>query len=187
MDNLRMDPQFERLLAAARAGEPEAWREIYTALAPSVLGYVRARGASDPENLAGEVFVQVVRDLGSFKGGAQGFRAWVFTIAHHRLLDQRRREGRRPQPAPEPLDEVQVEGGDVEDEAIQRISLERVTELLESLSPDQRDVLLLRVVGDLSLEEVARVIGKRTGAVKQLQRRGLAAIRKQLEREEAVE
>jgi DNA-directed RNA polymerase specialized sigma24 family protein len=143
------DPGFQRLLAAARAGDRGAWREIYDALAPAVLGYVRARGASDPEDLTGEVFVQVVRDLASFEGGAAGFRAWVFTIAHHRFR--------------------------------------RVTDLLRSLSPDQRDVLLLRIVGDLSLEEAARVTGKRTGAVKQLQRRGLAAIRRQLEREGVIQ
>jgi RNA polymerase sigma factor (sigma-70 family) len=181
------DPRFDRLLAAARAGDREAWRELYDALAPGVLGYVRARGASDPEDLTGEVFVQVVRDLEKFEGGAAGFRAWVFTIAHHRLLDQRRLQTRRPQEVGEPLETVQVHGGDVEAEALERISFRRVTELLRVLSPDQRDVLLLRIVGDLSLEDVARVTGKRTGAVKQLQRRGLAAIRRQLEREEALE
>jgi RNA polymerase sigma factor (sigma-70 family) len=175
------------LLASARAGEPEAWRAIYEALAPGVLGYVRARGASDPEDLTGEVFVQVVRDLASFEGDPEGFRAWVFKIAHHRLLDQRRREARRPQPAGELFEHEQPHGGDVEAEALERMSLERVTELLDSLSPDQRDVVLLRIVGDLSLEEVARVVGKRTGAVKQLQRRGLAAIRRRLERQEVSE
>jgi RNA polymerase sigma factor (sigma-70 family) len=181
------DPRFDRLLAAARAGDRDAWGEIYGALAPGVLGYVRARGASDPEDLTGEVFVQVVRDLSSFEGGAAGFRAWVFTIAHHRLLDQRRLETRRPQSVGEPVEAVQVHGGDVEAEALERISFRRVTELLEALSADQRDVLLLRIVGDLSLEDVARVTGKRTGAVKQLQRRGLAAIRRQLEREGVAE
>jgi RNA polymerase sigma factor (sigma-70 family) len=177
------DPGFQRLLASARAGDHHAWRQIYEALAPGVLGYVRARGASDPEDLTGDVFVQVVRDLASFEGGPEGFRGWVFKIAHHRLLDQRRREARRPQPAQAPLDQEHAHGGDVEAEALERMSLERVTELLDSLSPDQRDVLLLRIVGDLSLEEVAGVVGKRTGAVKQLQRRGLAAIRRQLERQ----
>ena len=67
------------------------------------------------------------------------------------------------------------------DDAARRLDLERVTELLAGLSPDQRDVVLLRVVGDLSIDEVAQVIGKRSGAVKQLQRRGLAAIRRRLE------
>jgi RNA polymerase sigma-70 factor (ECF subfamily) len=176
------DPAFERLLSAARSGDQSAWREIYAALAPGVLGYLRARRAEDPENLAGEVFLQVVRDLPGFEGPARGFRAWVFTIAHHRLLDERRREGRRGGHAlTEPPEHAEPQGGDVEDEAMAGLALERVTRILASLSPDQRDVLLLRIVGDLSLEDVARVVGKRTGAVKQLQRRGLAAVRRQLE------
>jgi RNA polymerase sigma factor (sigma-70 family) len=177
------EEEFERLLAAARAGEHAAWRDIYAGLAPSVLGYLRARGASDPENVAGEVLLQVVRDLPSFEGPARAFRAWVFTIAQHRLVDEHRRDSRRPQQAPlEPAEHAEPPGGDVELEAMERIALDRVTRILAELSPEQRDVLLLRIVGDLSLEEVARVVGKRTGAVKQLQRRGLAAVRRQLER-----
>jgi RNA polymerase sigma-70 factor (ECF subfamily) len=178
---VRPKEDFERLLEAARSGADSAWREIYTSLSPGVLGYLRARGVSDPEDVAGEVFLQVVRDLPEFRGDAHGFRAWVFTIAHHRLLDERRREARRPrehgQRGP---DELSPPGGDVEEEALRQLDLERVTRILASLSPDQRDVLLLRIVGDLSVEEVARVVGKRQGAVKQLQRRGLAAVRRQL-------
>lgn len=174
---------FDRLLEEARAGHEEAWREIYAALAPGVLGYLRARGATDAEDLAGEVFLQVVRDLPSFSGPGSGFRAWAFTIAHNRLLDERRREARRPaEPVGEPPDPP-APGVDAEAEALDRLGLERVTRILASLSADQRDVLLLRIVGDLALDEVARVLGKRTGAVKQLQRRGLAAARRQLERE----
>jgi RNA polymerase sigma-70 factor, ECF subfamily len=176
------DKAFERLLASARAGEQEAWREIYAALAPGVLGYLRARDVADPEDLAGEVFLQVVRDLPRFDGPARGFRAWVFKITHHRLLDERRRAARRiERTVADPEAESEPPGGNVESEALERLALERVTSVLASLSPDQRDVLLLRIVGDLSVEDVARVVGKRTGAVKQLQRRGLAAVRRQLE------
>ncbi len=67
--------------------------------------------------------------------------------------------------------------------ALARIDAERVEAVLERLSPDQRAVLLLRVIGDLSLEQVAEILGKRTGAVKQLQRRGLAAAQRELGRE----
>jgi RNA polymerase sigma factor (sigma-70 family) len=176
-------PGFEDLLASARAGEQSAWGEIYKALAPGVLGYLRARGANDAEDLTGEVFLQVVRDLPSFDGPARGFRAWVFAIAHHRLLDERRRQARRgAELLAEPPEHAAPAGGDVEVEAMERLALERVTRVLASLSEDQREVLLLRIVGDLSIEEVARVVGKRTGAVKQLQRRGLAAVRRQIER-----
>ncbi len=176
-----VDP--ERLLAAAREGAEGAWREIYLDLAPGVLGFLQARGACDPEALTGEVFVQIVRDLGRIEGDWRGFRAWSFTIARNRLLDERRSEARRTL---EPLIEAEAElegPADVERDAFARLGLERVIEVLATLSPAQRDVVLLRVVGDLSIEQVARILGKRRGAIKQLQRRGLATLRRSLERE----
>jgi RNA polymerase sigma factor (sigma-70 family) len=177
------ESSFERTIAAARGGAEWAWRELYGELAPSVIGFLRARGAPDPEDVGGEVFVQVVRDLARFDGDWRGFRAWVFAIARNRMLDERRRILRRPdQPVPEPA-ELAAEGGDVAEDAFARLELERVTAVLAELSPDQRDVLLLRVIGDLSVDEVARILGKRAGAVKQLQRRGLAAAGRLLTRE----
>lgn len=176
-------PQSERVLTAARGGSEPAWREIYGALAPGVLGYLRARGARDPENLTGEVFVQIVRDLDRFEGDWRGFRSWTFTIARNRLLDDRRSQGRRPTEVVFEA-EPELEGtADVERDVLARLDFERAIEVLNALSPGQRDVLLLRVLGDLSIEEVARVLGKRRGAIKQLQRRGLARMRKNLERE----
>jgi RNA polymerase sigma factor (sigma-70 family) len=87
---------FPQILAAARGGAEWAWARIYGDLAPPVLGYLRTRGAADAEDLMGEVFLQVVRDLNTFEGGERDFRAWVFTITHHRLLDDVRRRARRP-------------------------------------------------------------------------------------------
>ena len=71
-------------------GDDWAWRALYDELAPALLGYLRARRADHPEDLLGEVMLQIVRDLPSFGGGFYDFRAWAFTIAHHRLLDERR-------------------------------------------------------------------------------------------------
>lgn len=183
---------FAAILAGARAGADWAWREIYGELAPIVLGYLRGRAVEDPDDLAGEVFVQLVRDLERFDGDRRAFRAWALTIARNRLVDQRRRDARRPDaPHPDPAETAEATPaaaglGDVTEDAHARLALERVTRVLATLSPDQRDVLLLRIVGDLSLEEVARVVGKRRGAVKQLQRRGLAAIRRHLETDEVI-
>jgi RNA polymerase sigma-70 factor (ECF subfamily) len=181
-----MDEQaFESTLRAARAGAEWAWRDLYDEIAAPVLGFLRARGMSDAEDLGAEVFVQIVRDLPRFEGDWRGFRAWVFAIARNRMLDERRRLARRPDvPVAEPADASEP-AGDVTEDAFARIELGRVAAILGELSADQRDVLLLRVIGDLSVEEVARVIGKRPGAVKQLQRRGLASARRLLEQEEA--
>lgn len=169
---------FDGVLAAARTGQEWAWRALYRSLAPRVRGYVRARDRADPDDLVGEVFLQVVRDLPRFEGGEREFRAWVLTIAHHRLLDARRRWAHRPMEAPLPDAFAGGPGGDVEDEALATIGEERVRRALARLSEEQRNVLLLRVIGDLTVEQVASALGKTPGAVKALQRRGLEALKR---------
>jgi RNA polymerase sigma factor (sigma-70 family) len=131
-----------------------------------------------------DVFMSVFTRLGSFQGEEDSFRAWVFTIAHHRLVDERRRLARRPAIADNTLDRLsQVSGGDVEDEAARRISDARVRALCASLPPDQRDVLLLRMAADLTLAQTADALGKSVGAVKALQHRAVAALRRSLHQE----
>ncbi len=176
------EERFISLLGAARQGDEAAWRELYGGLAPVVLGYLRANAAPDPEDVLSEVFLQVARDIGKFEGDERGFRSWVFTIAHHRLIDARRHSARRPvELSAEPPEPGGV-ADDAAEEALARIGTEEVKAILEVLSSEQRSVLLLRVIGDLSLEDVAKAVGKRTGAVKALQRRGLAAVKRELGR-----
>jgi RNA polymerase sigma factor (sigma-70 family) len=184
----RFGGQFDAVLAAARDGAPWALERIFTALAPVVTGYLRVQGSAEPEDLASEVFVAVLRNLRDFEGHETGFRSWVFTIAHRRLLDERRRQARRPPPEhlTDPADALAPElaaADDVEDAIERSLGAERVRALCERLVPGQRDVLLLRLLGDLSIEQVAGTLGKTTGAVKALQRRGLLAIGRLLERE----
>jgi RNA polymerase sigma-70 factor (ECF subfamily) len=175
--------RFTALLESAREGDEAAWSEIYGDLAPAVLGYLRGSGAPDPEDVLGDAFLQVARDIGSFEGDYGRFRAWVFTVAHHRLIDARRRAARRPvelvAEPPEPL----TPPDDASDQALARIEAAEIHRVLGALSEEQRAVLLLRIVGDLSLAQVAEALGKRTGAVKQLQRRGLAAVKRELDRQ----
>ncbi len=178
-----MSPErFTPLLEAAREGSEAAWQEIYDDLAPVVLGYLRANNAPDAEDVLSEVFLQVARDIARFGGDERGFRSWVFTIAHHRLIDARRHSGRRPVDlSPEPP-EPSGRADDAADEALAKIGVEEVQRVLGTLSEDQRAVLLLRVIGDLSIEDVAKAVGKKPGAVKALQRRGLASIKRELTR-----
>jgi RNA polymerase sigma factor (sigma-70 family) len=172
---------FASILAAARTGAEWAWRQIYEELAPALTGYLRARGAPEPADLASEVFLQVVRDLRSFDGDEPDFRAWVFTIAHRRLLDDSRYRARRPvEPASHELFAEEPRGEDAEQQALRELSAQRVRRILAGLSPDQQSVLLLRIVGDLTVEQVAGVLGKSPGAVKALQRRALAAAEREL-------
>jgi RNA polymerase sigma factor (sigma-70 family) len=184
----RFDGQFDAVLAAAQDGAPWALERMFTALAPSVTGYLRVQGSTEPEDLTSEVFVAVLRNLCTFQGDEAGFRSWVFTIAHRRLLDERRRRARRP--FPEPLTDAgdaasreSAAADDVEGAIDRSLGAERVRALCDRLVPDQRDVLLLRLLGDLSIEQIAGTLGKSKGAVKALQRRGLAAVGRLLERE----
>ena len=172
---------FQRVLSAAQADAPWAFEQLYRSLSPAVCGYLRLQGASDPEDLTSEVFLGAFGGIGSFSGDEDQFRSWVFTIAHRRLTDERRALACRPRVADGPVPDRA--GGDVEEEALRRLSAERVRSLCAALAPDQGDVLLLRLVPGLTVEAIAEILGKTPGAVKALQRRGAAAIRRQLERE----
>ncbi|MGH2767421.1 MAG: RNA polymerase sigma factor [Actinomycetota bacterium] len=174
---------FPSIIAAARQGAEWAWTAIYRALAPPVLGYLRARGAADPEDLMGEVFVHLVRGLARFEGDEPAFRSWTFLIAHHRLLDERRRLVVRPdEPCSHEAMVSHGPNGNVEEEAIDGLSTGRVRRVIDALSPDQREVMVLRIIASLTLEEVARALGKSPEAVKALQHRGLEQIRKEISR-----
>ena len=173
---MTLGPAFSDVLAAARTGADWAWAEIYHDLAPVVLGYFRAHGAGEAEDLTSEVFVSMVRNLGSFEGAEEQFRSWVFVIVHRRLQDERRSRARRPVD-PVPTERLErTSSVDVEGEALDAISTARVRRTFGLLSEDQRDVLTLRIIAELPLEETARVLGKSTGAIKSLQHRGLQAV-----------
>jgi RNA polymerase sigma-70 factor (ECF subfamily) len=143
-------------------------------LAPAVLGYLRSQRAPDPEDLLGEVFLHVASNINRARGDADERRRWVFTIAHHRLVDAWRRRAARPQPADaDPPDRPFVDDRlDGIDPALQAA--------VDTLTEAQREVVLLRFVADLSLVDVARITDRRVGAVEALQQRGLAALERAL-------
>jgi RNA polymerase sigma factor (sigma-70 family) len=174
------EENFDEIFMAARAGAEWAWSELYRSLAGQVTGYLAARGAREPEDLTSEVFLQVARSIGRFEGDLASFRSWVFVITHRRLLDERRKKGRRPMEVG--LDRVTelARGGDVEAEAVGNLVTAEIAELLAALTDGQRDVLALRVIAGLTLAETAQVVGKRVGAVKALQRRAIEALQDHL-------
>lgn len=178
----RIGPDFDSVLLAAQSGAAWALDRLYRVFSPVVLGYLRVQGATDPEDLANEVFLGVFQRIRTFAGDEDRFRSWVFTIAHSRLIDDRRRLSRRPQVAFDAPDAaVERPGGDAERDALERLSSRRVQALCEGLVPDQRDVLLLRLMAGMTVEAIAESLGKSEGAVKALQRRGLANLRRILE------
>lgn len=143
-------------------------------------GYLRLQGAFEPEDLSSDAFLGVFAGLRSFEGTEQQFRSWVFTIAHRRLIDERRRRIRKPVTPTDDVEALDHRAGDAEEDALSAVGRRRVYELCAELSADQREVLLLRIVADLTVEQIAGVVGKSSGAVKALQRRALTALRKKL-------
>ena len=169
---------FERVLAAARRGDEAAWTRLYLDLAPVLTGYLAGQGCTSPEDITSETLLQVVRDLHRFDGEESSFRSWVFTIAHHRMIDEVRRVKARPADATE---EEQLDrhapSHTFEDAAVANLGPAELEYLLAATTPDQRDVMLLRYVADLTLHEVAEVLGKEYNATKALHRRALDALR----------
>ena len=158
--------------ARQRAGTPQL-DAVFSSHAPAVLGYLRAAGAADPEDVLGEVFLRVARHLGRFRGTDAQLRSWLFTIAHRCLVDEQRRLGRWRRLTPR-LDDTGVSPapGEPFDPALVRA--------LHRLTPEQRAVVTLRFVADLSLDEVAAITKRPVGAVKALQHRALRALAAQL-------
>ncbi len=181
---LSIGVDFDGVLAAAREGAPWAFERLYADLAPVVAGYARLQGSLESDDVASGCSWASSPACRRSPGSEQQFLSCVFTIAYRRVTDARRRRSRRPATMdadPEILE--QVRGGDAEHDALAELGRRRVHELCAGLSDDQREVVLLRVLGDLSVEEAAAIVGKSAGAVKALQRRGLNALRRQLDRE----
>ncbi len=168
---------LDEVLTAAAQGQPWALRALYEELAPRVHGYLLARGAHEPEDLTSEVFLAVFARLGTVTGGMAGLRSLTFTVAHARLVDELRRRGRQPVVTDYDPDRDRRSHPSSEDEALQSLSEHDLVDMLSRLPDAQRDVLTLRHLADLSIDQVATVLGRTPGAIKQLQRRGLLALR----------
>ncbi len=172
----------DALVEAARAGGTRAFARLWELLSPSVVGYVRSRGVAEPDDLTSEVFVAAFARIGDFAGDAAAFRRFLFTLAHHKAVDDvRRRFGPRAR-RHEPLDHLNDPrtAPSAEDEALRELYGEQVQGLLAALAPAQREVLLLRVVACLDVGEVAAVLGRSEGAIKQLQHRALSTLRRRI-------
>lgn len=171
------------VLAAAAEGRAWALRALYDELAPRVHGYLLARGAAEPEDLTSEVFLAVFPRLSTVTGGRAGLRTLAFSVAHARLVDDLRRRSRQPALAELVPGQDPRVSPSAEDEALDALGVRHALDLLTRLPDAQREVLALRHVADLSIDQVAEVLGRSPGAVKQLQRRGLLALKELLARE----
>jgi RNA polymerase sigma-70 factor (ECF subfamily) len=165
----------DELVDLARRGDEEAFRRLYRAVHPGLLRYLRVLvGDSDAEDVASETWLQVVRDLGSFRGDDRAFRAWAASVGRNRALDHLRRQRRRPvtDAAEQLLNELPA-GDDTATLALAAVSTDAALRLIATLPADQAEAVLLRVVVGLDAAAAARVLGKRAGAVRTATHRGL--------------
>jgi RNA polymerase sigma-70 factor (ECF subfamily) len=167
---------LDSVVGAAAGGETGALRAVYEALSPRVCGFLRLRGSEDPEGLTNEVFVRVLPRLAGLQGGYRGLRALTFTVAHGLLVDELRQRSRRPA-----LQEYDAARDRRTHPSAEQQALDRTggtaMELLALLPDDQRTVVLLRVLGELSMAETAATLDRSEAAVKKLQAKALDALR----------
>ena len=181
---MALGPEFPEVLAAAQVGAEWAVARIYRDVNPLLVRYLRARDASAAEDLASEVWLSAAPKLAGFVGHESGLRAWLFTIARRRLVDHRRRVGRRPSSPHDPAslsalygrgdDSTGPDSDDPADIVAANLSAQEAVDILSRwLTEDQADVVMLRVIGGLEVAEVAAVMGRPSGWVRVTQHRAL--------------
>jgi RNA polymerase sigma factor (sigma-70 family) len=179
---------FESILAAAQTGAEWAFEKLYIEFNPRLERYFGARAPAVRDDLTAETWISVAGTLRAFRGDERQFRSWLFTIAYRRLVDH----WKQAASAPEPVDPFSMtgRGGDDDPEVavVESMSAqEAARRIVACLPPDQGDVILLRVLGDLDVEQVAEILGKRPGAVRALQHRALKTLKKEISLEAVTE
>jgi RNA polymerase sigma-70 factor (ECF subfamily) len=169
---------FAALLAAAQSGSEQAFSVLWRDVNPALLRYLRVVAAEHAEDVAAETWVQVVRGLPKFTGDEAAWRAWLFTTARRRMLDQVRLRKRHPS---EPLDVISPmdvpRTADAEQLAMDNMATESAMALLSKLPEQQAEVIFLRVVVGLDTEVVAEILGRSPGAVRVAAHRGLRKLK----------
>jgi RNA polymerase sigma-70 factor, ECF subfamily len=171
--------EFDEALARARAGDEAGFLFLWDELQPRLLRYLQVLGCDDVDDVAGETWLQVIRDLHKFKkGGADEFRAWLFTIGRHRAIDAARSRNRFRDKVlvGEAVPAQPTAGNPVEDEVLHGLSTRRAVTLVAGLSRDQAEVVALRIIAGLDTDAVASILRKSPGAVRTALHRGLRAL-----------
>jgi RNA polymerase sigma-70 factor (ECF subfamily) len=169
-------------LARARAGDDTGFLELWRTLQPRLLRYLHLTNGDASEDIAAETWLHVVRDLGRFIGDADGFRAWLFTIARHRAIDAARARAARPSVSvadvtmATAVSAVPMYDASAESRALERVSTRQAIELVATLPVEQAEMVMLRVVAGLDVAVVARIVGKSPGAVRVSVHRALRAL-----------
>jgi RNA polymerase sigma-70 factor, ECF subfamily len=172
-----VEPDLERALERARRGDEAGFTEVWRTLHPPLLRYLTVRGDEAPEDIAAETWLQVVRDLRGFAGGVPEFRAWLFTVARNRAIDQGRARAARPVVTmAEPRDHHAPTVASAEQDAAERAATAAAVRLVATLPAEQAEMVMLRVVAGLDVASVAELVGKKPGAVRVAVHRALKSL-----------
>ena len=169
----------EGLVGQAVRGDQQAFSRLYEAHFDRIYRYVYLKigDREEAEDLTQQVFLNALRSIRSFKYKGAPFTAWLFRIAHNQIVDYLRKKTKRPA-AVEIDDRVPSDAKDPEDIVEMRLSVEQLSKATLRLTDAQREVISLRFAGGLSIEEVARAMGKNPGAIKALQHAAVVSLRK---------
>jgi RNA polymerase sigma-70 factor (ECF subfamily) len=161
----------------ARDGEADAWETLYRHAYPRLYAYARRRLASpdEAEDAVSETMMRAFDRMTDFRWRDGGFDAWLFVICRNIVFEVNRKQG-RPIPIAMPPSESLPE-----ERVIEREEAARMRAAFARLSPEDREVLELRVIGDLGAKQAARILGKRAGAVRMAQSRALARLKAMVE------
>ena len=176
-------PQAEvrKLVERAQRGERAALEELYLIHFDRIYSYLHMTVGNrhDAEDLTTQTFLRMLESIGRFRWQSAPFSAWLFRIAHNLAMDHFRSR-RRWQPEEEVPEPEGLAESSAEEEAFKLLSSQSMFDLIESLSDEQRQVLILKFVFDFSNQEAATVLDKTEGAIKSLQHRALASLQKQM-------
>lgn len=165
---------FSETLAAAQDGAEWAVAALWTSLHAPLLRFLRGLNRDAAEDVESETWIRIARGLRGFTGTETDFRAWAFTIARNRMIDWCRQAERQRATLVATEELAALPGSmDAAAAAEEELELEAALSLVRTLPPDQAEVILLRVLAGLDVARVAAIVGKRPGAVRVLQHRGL--------------
>ena len=165
---------FAWVLEGAQGGSEDQFAVLWRDANPALLRYLRVLAPENAEDIAAETWVHVVRGLPRFVGDEAAWRAWLFTTARRRLIDQARVRKRHPA---EPLEDVSAaempRTPDAAQIALDNLATESAIALLAQLPQPQAEVIMLRVLAGLDTEAVAELLGKSPGNIRVMAHRGL--------------
>lgn len=170
-------PSEAELIEKAVSGDPNAFASLYDAYVEEVYRFIlhRVGNQQTAEDLTSQVFLKAWDNLGRYKMRGSPFGAWLFKIARNIVIDHYRTQKETLPLEAEALSKPDP-GANVAKEVEQRLQSEWLREVLLRLTEDQREVLTLKFVNGLKTAEVAKVMGKRQGAIRALQMRALQAL-----------